>query len=174
MRGSVREESDLSESTDPGEAGIRIRHRPEGSSEPDTLAERVGAMSEPNTINWHTLAHQAGGYSPQVFEFVRDGLQHASEVRLGASDELDLGSDDSRHISGQDLCLGLRDLAIRRYGPLARTVLEHWNIHSTEDFGKVVFALINVGVLRKSDEDAIEDFRGVYEFDEAFSEAELI
>lgn len=122
-------------------------------------------------IDWHKLAKDAGGFSPHVFEFVRDGLQHASE---DAHRGEDLGEDESRHVSGQELCQGLRDLAIRRYGPLARTVLEQWNVHSTADFGKVVFTLIDVGVLRKTEDDAFEDFVDVYAFDEAFAEGELI
>lgn len=122
-------------------------------------------------IDWHRLAKDAGGYSPQVFEFVRDGLQHTSEMvhRGQNADE-----EGVRHVSGRELCEGLRDLAIRRYGALARTVLEHWNVRRTADFGKVVFALIDVGILRKTEEDAPEDFESVYDFDEAFSEAELI
>lgn len=129
--------------------------------------------TEVPVIDWHKLAKDAGGFSPQVFEFVRDGLQHASEMSARGRRE-ELVADDSRHVSGQELCLGLRDLAIRRYGPLARTVLGHWNVHSTDDFGKVVFALIDVGILRKTDEDSMDDFISVYEFDEAFAEGELI
>lgn len=127
--------------------------------------------SEVPTIDWHRLARDAGGFSPNVFEFIRDGLQHTSESAHGP----DAHDDDAiRHVSGQDLCQGLRELAIRRYGPLARTVLEHWNVRSTADFGKIVFALIDVGVLRKTDDDAPEDFVNVYDFDEAFAEGELI
>lgn len=127
--------------------------------------------SEVPIIDWHRLARDAGGFSPHVFEFVRDGLQHTSEgIHKGETPD----EEAIRHVSGQELCQGLRDLAIRRYGPLARTVLDHWNVRSTGDFGKVVFALIDVGVLRKTDEDAPEDFADVYDFDEAFSEGELI
>lgn len=120
-------------------------------------------------IDWHRLAKDAGGFSPHVFEFVRDGLQHTSERIHKGLDE-----DDVRHVSGQELCEGLRDLAIRRYGPLARTVLEHWNVRRTEDFGKIVFTLIDMGILRKTEDDSIKDFVDVYAFDEAFAEGELI
>ncbi len=132
-------------------------------------------MSEIPTINWQALATEAGGFSPQVFDFIREGLDHTSRMihGPGTSAAVDAG-DDSRHVSGADLCLGLKDLAIERYGPLARTVLEHWNVHTTEDFGRLVFALIDAGILRKTDEDSYEDFVGVYDFDEAFSDAELI
>ena len=127
--------------------------------------------SEVPIIDWHRLARDAGGFSQHVFEFVRDGLQHTSEsIHKGETPD----EEAIRHVSGQELCQGLRDLAIRRYGPLARTVLDHWNVRNTGDFGKVVFALIDVGVLRKTDDDAPEDFADVYDFDEAFSEAELI
>jgi len=129
--------------------------------------------TEAPIIDWHKLAQDAGGYSPQVFEFVRDGLQHSAEMSAN-SRQGEIIEDESRHVSGQDLCLGLRDLAIRRYGPLARTVLGHWNVQNTDDFGKVVFALIDIGILRKTDDDCPEDFVGVYDFDEAFAEAELI
>ena len=78
--------------------------------------------------------------------------------------------DGSRHVTGQQLCLGLKDFAIKQYGLLARTVLGSWSIHSTEDFGKIVFAMIEEGFMRKNDDDKIQDFTGVFEFDEAFQD----
>lgn len=73
-----------------------------------------------------------------------------------------------RHVSGGELARGVRTLALSRYGPLARTVLEHWGIHSTEDVGRVVFALVECGILTKQDEDRLEDFAQVFDFEEAF------
>jgi uncharacterized repeat protein (TIGR04138 family) len=73
-----------------------------------------------------------------------------------------------RHISGRELSQGVRDLALHRFGPMARTVLEHWGIHATEDLGEIVFALIECGVLIKRHEDSREDFRDVFDFEEAF------
>ena len=73
-----------------------------------------------------------------------------------------------RHISGRELSEGVRDLSLDRFGPMARTVLEHWGIHTTEDVGQIVFALVEFGILVKQDEDIIEDFRDVYDFEEAF------
>ncbi|MEO1583023.1 MAG: Minf_1886 family protein [Planctomycetota bacterium] len=131
-------------------------------------------MSEIPTINWQQIAQNAGGFSPQVFDFIREGLEHTARTIHGPGSGAPEGEDDSRHVSGADLCLGLKDLAIERYGPLARTVLEHWNVYSTEDFGRLVFALIEAGILRKTDEDDYNDFVGVYDFDEAFGDAELI
>ena len=76
--------------------------------------------------------------------------------------------DGPRHISGRELTEGVRELAIGRYGPLARTVLEHWGIHETEDVGGVVFALVEQGILIKQDDDRPEDFVDLFDFEEAF------
>lgn len=75
---------------------------------------------------------------------------------------------EPRHISGKELALGVRDLAMRQFGPVARTVLEHWGIHSTNDLGEIVFALVEAGVLVKEDADRPEDFREIFDFEEAF------
>lgn len=76
--------------------------------------------------------------------------------------------EEPRHVSGRELTLGVRDLAIARFGPLARTVLEHWGIRSSADVGAIVFALVECGILIKQDEDRPEDFKDVFDFDEAF------
>lgn len=73
-----------------------------------------------------------------------------------------------RHISGAELAEGARDLALDRFGPLARTVLEHWGIHSTEDLGEIVFALVEAGILVAESEDRPQDFQGLFDFEEAF------
>ncbi len=76
--------------------------------------------------------------------------------------------DEPRHISGGELAQGVRDLALEEYGPMARTVLGHWGIHSTEDLGEIVFALVDCGLLVKREEDRREDFHNLYDFEEAF------
>lgn len=77
---------------------------------------------------------------------------------------------EPRHISGRELVLGVRDLAIERFGPMARTVLEHWGIRETADVGRLVFALVECGILIKQDEDDLADFADVFSFDEAFNQ----
>lgn len=72
------------------------------------------------------------------------------------------------HVDGTDLCWGLRDLALERWGLMAPTVLSHWGIQSTKDFGKMVFAMVESGLLQKQQHDRIEHFSHVYEFGEAF------
>ena len=75
-----------------------------------------------------------------------------------------------RHVSGAELAVACRDLALTQFGLLARQVLEHWGITRTEDFGRVVFTLVEVGLLVTQPGDREEDFAGVYDFQEAFSD----
>lgn len=78
------------------------------------------------------------------------------------------GLKEPRHISGTELAHGVRDLALSKYGPMARTVLGHWGIHSTDDLGEMVFAMVDCGVLTKREEDRMEDFQGLFDFEEVF------
>lgn len=78
------------------------------------------------------------------------------------------GMRETRHISGQELVDGVRDLAMDRFGPLARTVLEHWGVHATDDLGQIVFALVDIGILVKQDDDRPEDFVDLFDFEEVF------
>lgn len=87
---------------------------------------------------------------------------------LGALHRRLTSLDAPRHISGAEVADAVRELALERYGPLARTVLEHWGIHSTGDMGEIVFALVECGILIKRPEDSREDFEGLFSFDEAF------
>ena len=77
---------------------------------------------------------------------------------------------EARHITGRELAEGCRDLALERYGPMARSVLEYWGIRSTRDFGEIVFALVELGILVKQDDDALGDFEGIFCFAEAFEQ----
>jgi uncharacterized repeat protein (TIGR04138 family) len=78
-----------------------------------------------------------------------------------------------RHVTGAELAWACRDLAIRQFGLLAPAVLEYWNINSTRDFGRIVFALVDVGLLMTQPNDRLEDFTNVYDFTDAFSAAQV-
>lgn len=79
--------------------------------------------------------------------------------------------DEPRHVTGPEVANAARELALERYGPLARTVLEHWGIHTTADLGEIVFLLVECGILIKRPSDSREDFEGLFSFEEAFEEA---
>ena len=130
-------------------------------------------MSNQLEIDWAAMLEYAGPYPLEAFEFVREGLNYTvdhvhAEVDPEALDEID------RHINGSQLCVGLRDYAIERFGLMAPAVLSHWHVRRTEDFGRIVFAMIEYGLMSKTDEDTLEDFRSVYDFAEAFSEDQLL
>lgn len=74
---------------------------------------------------------------------------------------------ERRHIDGAELSWACRDFAREQFGLMARTVLEHWGILRTEDFGRIVFELVDLGLLAKQSTDAVFDFEGVYDFDDA-------
>ncbi len=111
-------------------------------------------------------------YHQDAYRFVFESLQYTQEkLRRPQPRNPD---DENAHITGQELCEGIRDLAVKRFGLLARTVFEHWGIRSTSDFGRIVFELIERGEMRKTDRDTLADFSDIYEFDEAFDRAYAI
>lgn len=112
---------------------------------------------------WDRIHSLDRPYAPEAYAFVQAGLRYTVD-RLSREDD----HAEPRHVSGQELSLGLRQHAIDEYGLLARTVLDSWSVTRTEDFGQIVFDLVEVGLLRKTEEDAMSDFEGVYRFDEAF------
>ena len=109
-------------------------------------------------------------YPPEAFVFIREGLHAAAVHAHGPEPEMAnpalLGK---RHVTGQQLCGGLCDVAIRRWGFLAKTVLNSWNIRETLDFGRIVYAMIDNELMQKTEGDSLEDFRDVFNFDQAFS-----
>ena len=75
---------------------------------------------------------------------------------------------ERRHITGQELALACRDLALDRFGVMSRLVLDHWGVRCTADFGDVVFTLVECGLLMSQASDSRDEFIGVYDFDQAF------
>lgn len=76
--------------------------------------------------------------------------------------------DHGRHVSGKELLDGIKTYALDEFGPLAHTVFSEWGVHSTQDFGEIVFNLVAAGRLGKTESDSLEDFKNAYAFDEAF------
>jgi uncharacterized repeat protein (TIGR04138 family) len=124
-------------------------------------------------------------YKIEAYEFVREALSYAQDVlSMGRSDESEEISHEKRgsetgpekpkreepdrHLTGQQLCEAIRVFALEQFGLLAKVVLESWGLHSTSDFGNVVFNMIDIGLMKKSKSDRREDFDNVYNFDEAF------
>lgn len=96
-------------------------------------------------------------YDERAYLFVLAGLEFCQQ-QLTAR----------RHLTGRELAVGCRDLALQRYGVLARTVLDHWGVRDSADIGEIVFALVDVGLLASQPNDSKEDFIGVFDFHQAF------
>lgn len=101
-------------------------------------------------------------YDEHAYIFIREALDFTIQNLEKPSEG------PGRHVSGRELLEGARQYALSEYGPLAARVLNHWGIHECEDFGEIVFNLVDKGILGKTDEDTKDDFSGGYEFDEAF------
>ncbi len=123
------------------------------SQRPEEILERV--------------VREDGRYPLEAFTFLLDGLRRAVRQVHGERTDPQTPS----HVTGAQFCHALRDEAIERWGGLARTVLKRWNIHSTMDFGEMVYLLVNNGLMHKTEEDSLEDFRDVYDFEAAFPSA---
>jgi len=103
------------------------------------------------------IRRRDGTYNERAYVFVLAALEFA-QTRLPAR----------RHLSGGELAWACRDFALEQFGMLANSVLTHWGIHTTDDFGQIVFMLIEVGLLASQPNDRLEDFERVYEFAEVF------
>jgi uncharacterized repeat protein (TIGR04138 family) len=106
-------------------------------------------------------------YPAEAYDFVQAGLAYTVQRLYGPAKN----PHASRHVTGQQLCHGLRELATRQWGFMAQTVLRRWNITSTLDFGRIVFRLARQHLMATTPQDSIEDFRSVYEFTKAFESA---
>jgi uncharacterized repeat protein (TIGR04138 family) len=107
------------------------------------------------------LAERDGRYTRAAYLFVYDALQHTVE-KLGKASM----PREQRHVSGRDLLYGISEYALDQFGPLTHTVFTHWGIRETRDFGEIVFNLVNDKLMSKTDDDRIEDFIDVFDFDE--------
>jgi uncharacterized repeat protein (TIGR04138 family) len=117
-------------------------------------------------INFAEVVEQICGkdsrFVEDAYHFVQEGLNHTLK-------SLKRGSQQAhRHVSGQELLQGLREFALKEYGPMSKAVLNEWGIKTTDDFGQVVFNLVNSGVLGKNETDSPNDFKNVFTFDDAF------
>ena len=126
--------------------------------------ERAIVVAEQPEKSMEQVIREDGRYPQEAFQFLHEALAAAVKEIYGE----DVEAGGPMHVSGEKLCHALRDLAIQKWGLLARTVLAKWNIRSTMDVGNMVYLLVQHDFMKKSEEDSIEHFRDVFDFDEAF------
>jgi len=123
------------------------------------------------------LLNEDPRYRLEAYQFVREALSFAQDVMSLDNVEEDTHrveadpqGDSTRHLTGQQLCEAIRQYAIEQYGYMTPVVLKNWGVTSTSDFGEIVYNLIKVKMMKKSQSDQREDFNDVYDFDVAFRE----
>ncbi len=110
-------------------------------------------------------------YKLEAYQFVRDALAYAQrDLGMGAplSEREQAEPPPDAHLTGQQLCEAIRQLALEQFGLMSRVVLRSWGITATGDFGEIVYNLIEIGLMKKSESDRREDFDHVFDFEEAF------
>ena len=101
-------------------------------------------------------------YQREGYVFLRDALDFTTKQQKK------IKGVSVRHVTGPELLHGVRQYALKEFGPMVMTVFDNWGIRSCEDIGHMVFNLIAAGVFGKTEEDSIKDFKNVYDFEEAF------
>ncbi|HET7624915.1 MAG TPA: Minf_1886 family protein [Verrucomicrobiae bacterium] len=101
-------------------------------------------------------------YHRDAYLFLREALDYTQKAIIREN------RGQLRHVSGQELLGGIREFALEQFGPMAMTVLEEWGVRKCEDFGEIVFNMVEVGLLAKTEKDSREDFQNGYNFFDAF------
>lgn len=101
-------------------------------------------------------------FAPGAYEFLKEALDFTLKRVM------DQNGGIPRHVAGQELLAGFRDLALQQFGPMASTLLQEWGVRSCSDVGDMVFLLIEENIFGRQDSDSKADFDSVYDFEEAF------
>jgi uncharacterized repeat protein (TIGR04138 family) len=125
----------------------------------------------PQHLRIDSLAARDQRYAPAAYHFVFDSLDFVLERQERLLGDRGESAASDRHVSVTQLLDGMREYALDQFGPLARLVLEHWGLYRTEDFGEIVFNLVDSRLLNKQDADRKSDFRNGFNFREAFDKA---
>ena len=103
------------------------------------------------------LAERKRAYHAAAYFWVLRALEYTRRAQQRAG-----------HVTGRELAEGARAYALEEFGPMALDVLRHWGVGCTGDIGRIVYDLIEEEILRRTEEDSIEDFHEVYDFEQAF------
>jgi uncharacterized repeat protein (TIGR04138 family) len=124
------------------------------------------------TVDFETIVQRIVEKDPRyqrdAYLFIREALAHTQKSlgRTNRDPARTIGTE--RHVSGKELLQGIREYSLAQFGPMTVSLFGQWGIHRTEDFGELVFNLVEHDLLRKTEKDTREDFRGGYDFAEAF------
>jgi len=102
-------------------------------------------------------------YPAHAYHFVRRALTYTTKIIQAQNQQ----SVEKKQVKARELLAGLKDFAIEEYGPMAWYMLQQWNIKKTDDIGRIVFHLVDGGVLTKTQDDAADEFQDVFDLEEA-------
>ena len=119
--------------------------------------QKIGFAEALESVLANDPRYQRDGYI-----FLRDALDFTTKQQKK------IKGVSVRHVTGPELLDGVRQYALKEFGPMVMTVFDSWGIRSCEDIGHMVFNLIGAGVFGKTEEDSIEHFKNVFDFEEAF------
>ena len=105
---------------------------------------------------------QDNRFHRDAYGFMREALDFTQKL-IGKENQGKV-----RHVTGKELLDGIRQFALNQFGPMAATVFEEWGIRQCSDFGDIVFNMVKIGLLAKTETDTRDDFQGGYDFTGAF------
>jgi uncharacterized repeat protein (TIGR04138 family) len=101
-------------------------------------------------------------YQRDAYYFLREALDYTQRMAAKAQ------KGEIRHVSGGELLEGIRRYGLEQFGPMTMTVFESWGVRTCEDFGEIVFILVESNLLAKTEKDSRDDFKSGYNFYDAF------
>jgi uncharacterized repeat protein (TIGR04138 family) len=101
-------------------------------------------------------------YGKEAYIFLKEALEFTIKQKKRGKTE------SGSHVNAGELLDGIRQLALKEFGPMVMTVLEYWGVRSSFDVGQMVFNLIGAGVFGKTESDSVDDFDRALDFHVAF------
>jgi uncharacterized repeat protein (TIGR04138 family) len=140
----------------------RLRQLPTGFDAEDQSAQIYPMQAAQFEHAVENILKRDSRFDPHAYLFLKDSLDFTLK-RVAEGNQ-----GQTRHVSGSELVLGFRDLAIQEFGPMASTLMSEWGLTKTRQLGEMVFLLIEEQLFGKQDTDTLDDFVGVFDFHEAF------
>jgi len=143
--------------------GEGLAHRSSACNTVQACFHHILTMQIPNfEETLEKLLQRDGRYQREAYLFVREALDHTQKIIEKS------GKAEVRHVSGQELLEGIRSYALQQYGPMALMLLNEWGVRRCEDFGELVFNMVECQLLAKTEKDSRDDFKNGYTFEDAF------
>jgi uncharacterized repeat protein (TIGR04138 family) len=129
---------------------------PQTSPDSGEIRGPIPAQSFPPDAIFERVAQADSRFKMEAYRFVAHAVRAA------------FASHRFQHVSGRDVALAFRSLAVETFGNDALDTLIDWGVYTTADIGTIVFIMVQAGLLGARPEDKPEDFQAIYDFATAF------